>query len=59
MNWVPATVPPYVHDALTLVDAGTYTIDAGTGVERVVNVFVLVFVLFAAPIPELFCRVNV
>jgi hypothetical protein len=23
MNWVPATVPPYVHDALTLVVAGT------------------------------------
>jgi len=37
MNWVPATVPPYVHDALTLVEAGMYVIDPGTGVERVVK----------------------
>jgi hypothetical protein len=37
MNWVPATVPPYVHDALTLVVAETYAIDPATGVERVVK----------------------
>jgi hypothetical protein len=37
MNWVPATVPLYVHDALMVVDDGMYAIAPGTGVFRVVK----------------------
>jgi hypothetical protein len=59
MNWVPATVPPYVHDALMLVVPGIYAMDPATGVERAVNDWVVVFVLLGAPVPALFWMENV